>query len=225
MKGKKKRVKRKLNVKRVIVFLLSVLILSFFIYKLVNVNISNIYIKGNNYLTDQYIIDISGLSNYPNSLSNISFNIEKKLKKDSFILDAKVKKRGLLNKVYIEIIENYPLYYYASLDKTVLYNGDMIDGNISNITLINKIPDTIYDKFISKFRDLEYSVLDRISEVRYNPNEVDSERFLILMNDENYVYVTLNRFLNLNKYVDIIKTFSGKKGVLHLDSGEYFEIR
>ena len=101
----------------------------------------------------------------------------------------------------------------------------MIDGNISNITLINKIPDTIYDKFISKFRDLEYSVLDRISEVRYNPNEVDSERFLILMNDENYVYVTLNRFLNLNKYVDIIKTFSGKKGVLHLDSGEYFEIR
>ena len=75
MKGKKKRVKRKLNVKRVIVFLLSVLILSFFIYKLVNVNISNIYIKGNNYLTDQYIIDISGLSNYPNSLSNISFNI------------------------------------------------------------------------------------------------------------------------------------------------------
>ncbi len=225
MKGKKKRVKRKLNVKRVIVFLLSVLILSFFIYKLVNANISNIYIKGNNYLTDQYIIDISGLSNYPNSLSNISFNIEKKLKKDSFILDAKVKKRGLLNKVYIEIIENYPLYYYASLDKTVLYNGDMIDGNISNITLINKIPDTIYDKFISKFRDLEYSVLDRISEVRYNPNEVDSERFLILMNDENYVYVTLNRFLNLNKYVDIIKTFSGKKGVLHLDSGEYFEIR
>ena len=225
MNGKKKRVKRKLNVKRVIVFLLSVLILSFFIYKLVNVNISNIYIKGNNYLTDQYIIDISGLSNYPNSLSNISFNIEKKLKKDSFILDAKVKKRGLLNKVYIEIIENYPLYYYASLDKTVLYNGDMIDGNISNITLINKIPDTIYDKFISKFRDLEYSVLDRISEVRYNPNEVDSERFLILMNDENYVYVTLNRFLNLNKYVDIIKTFSGKKGVLHLDSGEYFEIR
>ena len=225
MKGKKKRVKRKLNVKRVIVFLFSVLILSFFIYKLVNVNISNIYIKGNNYLTDQYIIDISGLSNYPNSVSNISFNIEKKLKKDSFILDAKVKKRGLLNKVYIEIIENYPLYYYASLDKTVLYNGDMIDGNISNITLINKIPDTIYDKFISKFRDLEYSVLDRISEVRYNPNEVDSERFLILMNDENYVYVTLNRFLNLNKYVDIIKTFSGKKGVLHLDSGEYFEIR
>ena len=95
MKEKKKRVKRKLNVKRVIVFLLSVLILSFFIYKLVNVNISNIYIKGNNYLTDQYIIDISGLSNYPNSLSNISFNIEKKLKKDSFILDAKVKKRGL----------------------------------------------------------------------------------------------------------------------------------
>lgn len=225
MKGKKKRVKRKLNVKRVIVFLLSVLILSFFIYELVNVNISNIYIKGNNYLTDQYIIDISGLSNYPNSLSNISFNIEKKLKKDSFILDAKVKKRGLLNKVYIEIIENYPLYYYASLDKTVLYNGDMVDENISNITLINKIPDTIYDKFISKFRDLEYGVLDRISEVRYNPNEVDSERFLILMNDENYVYVTLNRFLNLNKYVDIIKTFSGKKGVLHLDSGEYFEIR
>ena len=43
------------------------------------------------------------------------------------------------------------------------------------------------------------------------------------MNDGNYVYITLRKFSNLNKYVDMLKTFQGKKGILHLDSGEYFK--
>ena len=43
------------------------------------------------------------------------------------------------------------------------------------------------------------------------------------MNDGNYVYLTLKKFDNINKYVDMIKSFDNKKGILHLDSGEYFK--
>ena len=44
------------------------------------------------------------------------------------------------------------------------------------------------------------------------------------MNDGNYVYLTLDRFNNVNSYIDIIKKFGSKKGILYLDSGEYFKV-
>ena len=44
------------------------------------------------------------------------------------------------------------------------------------------------------------------------------------MSDGNYVYLTLEKFEVIDNYVDIIKTFNNKKGILYLDSGEYFKI-
>ena len=71
---------------------------------------------------------------------------------------------------------------------------------------------------------LDYDTIKRISEIKYDPNEVDEERFLLTMSDGNYVYLTLEKFEVINNYVDIIKTFNNKKGILYLDSGEYFKI-
>mgnify|MGYP003496935144 CR=1 FL=1 len=39
------------------------------------------------------------------------------------------------------------------------------------------------------------------------------------------VYLTLNKFSKLDDYLDIIKEFNNKKGILYLDSGEYFEVK
>ena len=67
-------------------------------------------------------------------------------------------------------------------------------------------------------------ILNRMSEIEYKPNDVDDERFFILMNDGNYIYITLNRGLTLNKYFEMILSFDNKKGILYLDSGEYFDV-
>lgn len=222
-KGSKAK-KRKVNKKRVIIFLIIFLLLILFIYFVFNINITNIYISGNDFLTDQEIIDISGLKDYPNSIDNKSYVIKNKLEENKFILSSKVYKRGLINKVYIDIKENYPLFYYSSENKTVLYNGDKIDDNFSSFTVINTIPNTVYDKFLDKLRRVDKNILDRISEIEYKPNDVDQERFFALMNDGNYVYLTINKFLTINRYLDIIKSFDNKKGILYLDSGEYFDI-
>ena len=45
------------------------------------------------------------------------------------------------------------------------------------------------------------------------------------MNDNNLVYININKMNNLNKYVDIVKKLNNKKGILYLDSGNYFEIK
>ena len=64
----------------------------------------------------------------------------------------------------------------------------------------------------------------KISEIKYDPNDIDKERFYLTMNDGNYVYLTLNKFNKINSYLEIVKSFNDTKGILYLDSGEYFEI-
>jgi len=215
-----KKKKRKLSKRKIIIFLVVVA----FIIKLFNTNITNIYVSGNTYLTDQEIIDISGISDYPNSLSNMFFKIEDRLEESINISKANVKKNIFLNKVYIVVKENYPLFYYSTSNKTVLYNGEEIDDKQSNLTIINSIPNKIYKNLINKIKSIDINILNRISEIEYKPNEIYEDRLLLLMNDGNYVYITVDKFLTLNKYLDIVKYInSDEKGVIRLDSGKYFE--
>ena len=72
--------------------------------------------------------------------------------------------------------------------------------------------------------DLDTDIIRRISEIKYDPNDVDPNRFLFTMDDGNYVYLTANQLSSLNSYVTIVSQFEGKKGILYLDSGEYFQI-
>ena len=62
-----------------------------------------------------------------------------------------------------------------------------------------------------------------ISEIEYVPNDIDKERFIITMNDGNYVYITLYKITSINEYIKIVSTLNNKKGILYLDSGNYFE--
>ena len=64
----------------------------------------------------------------------------------------------------------------------------------------------------------------QISQIKYDPNDIDKKRFYLTMNDGNYVYLTLNKFERINNYLEIVKTFNNAKGVLYLDSGEYFKL-
>ena len=220
-KGKKNK-KKKLNIKRVIIVFIILFVIPFFSYKILNTNIKNIFISGNFYLTDQEIIDIAKIGNYPNSINNSSTSIKKRLEKNRYIYSAEVTKTNLFKEVYIKVQENYPLFYYQVENKTVLYNGKY-DDKINGSTVINKIPDTIYDDFVERMKEINVDILNRISQIQYDPNDVDDERFLLYMNDGNYVYLTLRKFKNINKYVDMLKSFNNKKGILHLDSGEYFK--
>lgn len=230
----KKKKKRKLSKKKIIIFLLF-LFVAINIYNFFNTNISNIYISGNNYLNDQEIIDIAKLSTYPSSINNLSFNIEKKIEKNMYIYEAKVSKNLFMNKVYIKIKENYPLFYNSVKDKTVLYNGDEVEKKFDVFVLSNSVPIEVYDELIKVLKKIDIDTLNRISEMEYAPVEIKNEesedsvsvvkdRFFLLMNDGNYVYITLNKFSLLNKYLDIVKHFGAEKGVLNLDSGGYFDL-
>ena len=225
MKKKKKGTKKKIRIKffNIFLFLTFILIIIGAVYKIANLKITNIYIKNNYYLTDLEVIETAKIKDYPSTFQNSCKKIEKRLEKNPLIKTAKVKKT-YFTRVYIDIEENSLLFYDVNISKIVLKDGTTFSGNYDVPTLINQVPKKVYKKMITKFALINPDILDNISEIKYDPDSVDKERFLLTMSDGNYVYITLSKCSNINNYLKYIKEFNNKKGILYLNSGEYFKI-
>ena len=216
--------KRRLKVRNVLLVLTLITIILLGLAFLTDVKINNIVIKGNVLYSDWEIIEKAGLDDYPSSLKTLSSKIEDRLEEDAYIRKVKVE-RPSLTKVVIKIDENLPLFYYLPAQKTILADKTEVLENFPVPTVINYVPDKVYEKFLKAIASVNYDIVKRISEIKYDPNEVDEGRFFLTMNDGNQVYLTLNDFEKIDDYLDIIKEFDNKKGILYLDSGEYFEVK
>lgn len=221
--AKKRTKKRKLKGKSILAAFVFIIIIGFILSYIYTLKISSITVEGNSLYSEWEIIKLAGLDNYPSSMQNLAGLIENRLEKDPYIKKATVKKH-FITEVSIEVEENIPLFYYAPNKKTVLENKKETDENFPVPTLVNYVPNKIYDKFVEEISNIDYNIVKRMSEIKYDPNDVDDERFLITMNDGNYVYITLEKFNKINHYIEIIKEFNNKKGILYLDSGEYFKV-
>ncbi len=221
--ARKKKNKRKVKYKTVFIFVLVIYFLAFLVYDVVNLKIKNIYIYNNEFFTDQEIIELAGIEDYPSTFQKNSLNIKKSLEKSTYIKKVKVVKKWL-TEVNIYVTENKPLFYYEYDKKTVLSDGTKVGKVFVVPCVINYVPDEKYERLVDKMNKVPSDIQKRISEIKYDPNDVDKNRFLLLMSDGNYVYVTLNKFSTINNYLEMVKNFGNKKGVLYLDSGEYFEV-
>ncbi len=215
--------KRKLNLKRVLVLIFSLFIVFFLLYLFLTRKIENIYIYNNSILSDQEIIDTSKLRNYPSYILRTKSSIVSELLKNKFIKNVEVDKKRF-KEIHIYIEEYKPIFYDEINNKTILENGIEVDLNIELPILINDIEDQYYIKLVEKMALVNNDVLIKISEIKYEPNNIDKERILLTMNDRNYVYLTLYTFEKINNYNNILPTLEGKRGILYLDSGNYFEI-
>ena len=213
-----------LNYKKIAVIGIIIFLSLLVFLKLANTKIKNIEVNGNNILSEQEIIDLAGIRNYPNSFAHSSHNIKKKLEKNIYIDHVKVKKSNLLKKVTITVYENRPLYFYGPENQTILSDGKHVLDTFNVPVLVNQVPEDILKKFTTKLNNINDEVLIRINEIRYTPNEVDDTLFIFSMNDGNYIYINTYNLNKLNDYLSMLKTFNNKKGILHLDSGDYFEI-
>ena len=227
MSNKKNKIvvkKRKIKKKVILISLIVMALIGLGIYGLMQVHITNIYITNNEYICDYEIIKLAKLEYYPKILENDSLKIKKRLEKSKLIQSVNVKKRGLFHEVYIDVTENKPLFYYQMKNKVILEDGKEFDGNYDLPIVTNEIDTEVFDEFVSEMDKVNQDIMVKISEIKYDPNDIDKERFYLTMNDGNYVYLTLNKFSKINNYISIVKEFNNVKGILYLDSGEYFEI-
>ena len=227
MEEKKVVKRRKFNFLRFIIFLL---ILTGFIYLFINLlkqPIKNIIITGNNLLSDEIIIETASLEKYPSFIKTTNHRVCKKIEKLDLVKECEfVKKWGYV--VEINIVENKILFQKRNTNEYILENGDKINENKSLEgvpVLINYVPDEIETKLIEELGLINLDIIEKVSEIEYDPTTYDTQRFILYMNDGNMVYITLTKTESLNKYNDIKKELEGKNGILYLDSGNYFEIK
>lgn len=218
---------RKLRLGRVLIALILLFLIIYILKLLIKFPIKNIYIEGNNNLKDQEIIDLAKINNYPSIFKYSSYTIKKNIEKSPYIYKVKVEKQSL-SEIYIKVEENKILFYNKKEKKTILSNGESINKELEVPILINYVPNKIYKKLVEEFVNVDDDIIKRISEIKYDPSNVDDERFLLTMNDGNYVYITLDKLEDINNYVkislEIVNKFGNKNGILNLDVGEYFEI-
>ena len=223
---KKAKVKKRVKIKSIIIALILIILVVSLGYYVLNTKIKNIYVSGNTYLTEQEILDLSGIRDYPKRIKINKDIIKKNLINNPMIDDVSVK-ITLTNKVYINIKESKPLFFDDYKKKYLLSNANYVDNlDIVGLPiLISNLDEDVLSRFVKAFNKVDNDVLNKISEVSYTKTDLDKDRFLLYMNDQIYVYVTLTKIENLNKYNEIVKELDGKKGILYLDSGNHFEIK
>ena len=223
----KKRVKRKFNIKKFMFFILFLVIVYFGVSIIFSIKTKNIVILNSNYYSDEEIIETAEIENYPKFLKISKKDIKNKLLKLDLIEDVKISKKfGFI--LEIDVIEKKILYLTRSTNKYKLSTFENYGSEdiISVPVLINFVPEDIEKEFVKGLTKIDYNIVSKISEIEYSVTDYDDERFVLYMNDGNLVYVTNNRIEMLNNYITIMKKISSeKKGILYLDTGNYFKIK
>ena len=220
---------RKLKIFILIFSLLLIIGISIFLlcYYVFDIKTKAVIIHGNNLITDNEVLEIADIIDYPNYFTVNKKSIIKKLKENSFINKVEIK-HGTHFKLHIYITENKPLFIREDTNMIVFSNGketkNQQEKELNIPSLINYVPNTKYSDLIKKLNQVDYKLLKRISQIKYDPNKFDDARFILYMNDSNRVYINLPKFKNFNDYDKMVTKFEGKTGTLYLDSGNYFEI-
>lgn len=202
--------------------------LSFGIYYFVHLPIQNLIVEGTSYLKDDYILNLAGVRDYPSFYLISTRGIEDKLEESPYIQKAEVK-REFFHVLVLDIKESKPLFI-NNTNKTVVFSNKEEVPVSEEIDLfriprlINYVPDNKYRSFIKGMADIKTDILGKISDIEYQPNDYDKDRFLLYMDDGNMVYLTLTKFDMINYYNDVLSQLENRKGILYLDNGNHFQI-
>lgn len=225
--AKKKKKKRVLKIKNICIFIGILILLIGIIYYIITMPIKNIYIKGNNIISDNEIIESTNLYEYPSFILTSKKALIKSIKKNPYIKSIKINKK-LGNIIEISIEEYLPISI-TNEDKIIIDNGTILENsyNLMDLPILSSNIDNkdIYNNFTNKFSKINPNILRQISQIEYSPIEVDKDRFLLYMNDTNLIYITLTKINKLNKYNKIKDVLEGKTGIIYLDSGNYVELK
>ena len=219
-----KKKKRKIRFGAIILIILFIYLIVSLGYYLFTLPIKNIIVQGNSLISEKEIISTINIkSNMPLIKVN-NLSLQKKLKKNiPLIHNIKIKK-NILGTLTITIEENKILFYDLLNSNYVLSDGttSINDNYFGYPVLINYVPNSILNKFITKYKNIDLDIILMISEIEYNPDvygdiTVDEERFIFRMNDGNTIYINTVNMEKMNKYQTIYSSIEGK-GILYLDS-------
>lgn len=220
--------KRKIKLLPCLIVLLVLGGLSFVVYFFLKLPILNLIVENTTYLNDDYILELAEVKDYPSFWMSSTSNMERKLENSPYISEAKVE-RKFFHILVFNIDENKPLFI-NNTNNTVVFS-DKEEVSVSDRIdlfriprLINYVPDNKYQSFIKGMANIKKDILGKISDIEYQPNDYDKDRFLLYVDDGNMVYLTLTKFDMINYYNDVLSQLENRKGILYLDNGNHFQI-
>ena len=220
--------KRKIKLLPCLIVLLVLGGLSFVVYFFLKLPILNLIVENTTYLNDDYILELAEVKDYPSFWMSSTSNMERKLENSPYISEAQVE-RKFFHILVFNIDENKPLFI-NNTNNTVVFS-DKEEVSVSDRIdlfriprLINYVPDNKYQSFIKGMTNIKKDILGKISDIEYQPNDYDKDRFLLYMDDGNMVYLTLTKFDMINYYNDVLSQLENRKGILYLDNGNHFQI-
>ena len=165
--------KKKLKIFNFLIFIVVVLLISFFIKILLNVRVRNIYISGNKYLNDDYIIKKASLYYYPKFITYNIFYYQDVLKKDPYIKDVSIR-RGFFS-IKINIVEKRAVLFngvsneYSFNDNTKIKESDSLVKFVLP-RLLNFVPNNIYRELINSLSKVNDNILNKIRFIIFRRN-------------------------------------------------------
>ena len=189
-------------------------------------NVYRITVSGNVYLSDEDVIELSGISDDSKYLFLITSLKEKQLLRSPYIESVSIKK---LDNCIIDIeVSEYKqvAYMYENNDIYILLiNGEKILLDDSNVYMIAKLPllegydnDQI-SEILRGFKAIDYKTINEISEIHRYPFSYDENMMEVIMRDGNYCFVSWTGLEMLEKYYLIVSGVdtSTNKACIYLD--------
>ncbi len=228
MNKRKNKKKLRLNYKGIFKLLIFILFIVLTILYFLKLPIKNIYIKGNKIVSDNEIIEVAGIKEYPSIFKLNTSKMKKKIKEIPLISNVTIK-RNLLGKITIKVEEDDILFYYKLEEIYYSSSNNKIEDNNKFLgipILINETPNKILKKLIKAFNKVDKNILKMINTIEYNPyrdkegNIIDETRFKLTMNDTNTVMIDTVNIKKLNSYLEIYVSLNMNevKGLLYLDT-------
>ncbi|HLQ95372.1 MAG TPA: FtsQ-type POTRA domain-containing protein [Pseudogracilibacillus sp.] len=229
---KLKEARKKKSSRRLIIYLIIFLVLiSILIYLQTPLSeVKDIEIEGNQVLSEEEVLEISGLEFDANIWGVSKKKVLKKLRDNPVIDSAKIE-RKLPQTVQLQIEENNIIGYMEedSSFYPVLENGSIVknrEGNRGAGPILHDFKNDEYLQDISsELKDMPDNVYKQISEITWSPTDKNKNKINIYMSDGYVVDATIrNLSSKMENYPSIVSQLDDEgKGVIHMGVGTYFE--
>ena len=178
--------------------------------------IYRIVVNGNVYLSDEKIVEISGISINDRYIFVNSGNVENKIKDNPIIDNCEVEvcKNRL---VKISIVEKKIIGYSYEDENNVLILED--DSRVilkkEDLYLIEKVPlieGFTKDNIIlieKNLKDVDYRTINEISEIHYYP-ALRFQNHELIMRDGNYIFTSVYGLPLINRYYEMESSYTSE---------------
>ena len=191
------------------------LVIAYALAPISKISIVNVF--DNKTLSQEQIIDMSGLVSEQSSYAFLFKPIvERRMEKSPYISSVDIE-RGRGRQIDLHVKERQIIFSTIVNEQTIVYFADGTSAPLENqyvldVTLLHGIGDTAtfnYTELAQQFGIVPKEITSKISEIIAAPTNIDPERYTLLMADGNRINITKQNIATHLKYYNHLLQMTG----------------